>query len=64
MHIVGWKLGEAYLPVERESPLIVMPNVQMHSMRALIAKCCDYCRDEPSPDSLSLQSREKIDVQV
>jgi hypothetical protein len=32
MHIVGRKLGEAYVPVEFGSPLVAMPDVQMQSM--------------------------------
>ena len=32
MHIVGRKLGEAYVPVEPGSPLVAMPDVQMQSM--------------------------------
>jgi len=32
MHIVGRKLGEPYVPVEPGSPLVAMPDVQMHSM--------------------------------
>jgi hypothetical protein len=30
-HIVGWNLGEAYVPVEPGSPLVAMPDVQMQS---------------------------------
>jgi len=32
MHILGRKLGEAYVPVEPGSPLVAMPDVQMQSM--------------------------------
>jgi hypothetical protein len=32
MHIVGRKLGEAYVPVEPGCPLVAMPDVQMQSM--------------------------------
>jgi hypothetical protein len=31
MHIVGRKLGEAYVPVEPGSPPVARPDVQMQS---------------------------------
>jgi hypothetical protein len=31
MHIIGRKLGEAYVPVEPGSPLVAAPDVQVQS---------------------------------